>query len=404
MADDVGQADAREAAGEVSDLPDLLLDKVTFGFGVVVSGVPEGADRRVEVALREADLLRRSSGRGSAVTWEVRVPVGHGLALDASVACAVDPPILRVTAGSRLDLPALRLLRAHLVDEGEDVGGLAMDGAGNVIGPTADRAADLLRVQLGLVRGAVDAFTAVLAVAILYPALGHQADDALSRHVREERLWVRTLEVNRDYAVADAVAAVRALDKAPPPDVRRASRDVYDNGGVAVRWKRTGTDEVKAYAKRPDLLRLEAARRTRRDVAALTGAASEEIGGDEAVALLLNAAQLAEADLDWAEAHALQALVAPSDPGRLVVRLLPLVRLAAGEKPNPGARGPGPGQSTVAGAKRALSDLLTTGAPQPRPDGPARRAAAVVVRAGRAPCGAADALHGGGAAARGRGR
>ncbi|MEN3164114.1 hypothetical protein WI697_18885 [Tistrella mobilis] len=358
MVDEALQTDAED------DLPAVLLDKISFGFSAAVGGIPEGAEERVAAALREGGLLRRASAPVSGhVTWEVRVPAEDtgGTPLDAVIACVIAPPVLRITSGSRFALPTLRLLRAHLLDEGEEVGDVALDGADNLVGPTADSAADLLRVQLELVRSAVDAFVEVLATAIINPALDHPPHADLAEHVLEERLWVRSLEVNRDHPVADAVVAVRALDRLPPPDARRISRDVYDNGGIAVRWKRTKKDEVKVYAKRPDLLRLEAVRRTRRDVAALTGHTSQEIGGEEAVNLLLHAARMAEGDLAWAEPHVWEALEAPFDPGELVARLLPIVRLAAGEKATPGTRGPRPRPDTVAGAQRALSDLLTTG-------------------------------------------
>lgn len=338
------------------DLPNLLFDSVTFGVEAVVGGIaPEEFDALV-AALRSA-CPPAARGRTGPVRGGTRISASVPLpGVDATVEAEL--VWLRLNGGAHLS-PA-SWIRVNpltlLAVAGEGDGASALDGRLNHIGPHPDDARDLLACQLALVVEAVEAVAGMIGAA--FPD---------GTQVVREALWVRSAEVCRDLAVADAVGHMRRLQRTFLQGSVVRSADAYrrgalDEGGVpTVRWWRTRTGPtLKAYAKRPEMVRAEVSCPNRDAVAVAQGGRPvAEFDGPQAAGLLSDLGAILEPFLDEVAGHVLGGVRDAARPVEALATLLPLVLLATGHREG---RGAPPDPASVRHAGDALDALVASGA------------------------------------------
>ena len=264
---------------------------------------------------------------------------------------------LRLTSRSDVAFNLMRPLRAVVPRPGP----AGLDGHDNVLGPSGPEWPALLGLQLDHTARIIDSVLSVLSEAAGCP-----------RSRMAGHLLVRWVEVLRDLHQPDAEAAVRGLRRMGNPAAAwTGERTFADRAGgrvsVAFRERAAHAPEVKCYAKRRDLLRLEVAARQRRSVRALLARrlASQMrsgLDGADASRMLADCARAAAPMLDRMEAALSRAeAAAPASAAGLVLGFAPLVRLAAPERRAAGAGGRPAGDDLRDRARRAIDDLVEFG-------------------------------------------
>jgi hypothetical protein len=381
-----GGAGAGPAAGE--EIPsaagrgaDVLLDRVQLGLDVAlpVAATPLAAGEFCKALVRAGFLARAPRARARRVGaaqagagLEMKLPIGPvsvdlpgggsaslGGRLDL---VASDAGGLHVRWTSHLLLSPMRALRSvHPSPLAAAPGG--EDNLAAAYEPGAYL--DLLPRQLRAVAASVDALVGALARAA-----------GAARPLRG-RVWVQQAEFCRDYPYEEdgagtADAYIRRLRDRPIRGVRSERARFFaeqEGNRLTVSWRDGGksSPERKAYAKRPDIVRVEVALRDRDAVAALLKRRGAPLGkpglrGDGVAAELAVLARGAEELLDEAVASLDEGLVAaPRNGVAFVLAFAPLLRLVSPPPRAPGAAGRPRGGGVEPLARLALERLLAEG-------------------------------------------
>lgn len=335
----------------------FLLDGVRLGLQVTFGQLEPGARSRLISAFERSGWLAEAPV-GDRVRLTVPFPAGgvegrlQGALFLRETDAGGGRATLSIGNASEVRLNALELLRAELGEEA--CGPAGLDGKRNVVGATAGRCAELLARQLEFFRAAVDGL-----VAGIVDGLGGDVGD-----VTEERLWVRGAEVTADLDEPEAVARVRALQRAALPGSAGVISDSYRvssgsvEGAPVVRWfRQRGGPVAKVYAKREDLVRAEVGFPKRAPLKRAS-AGDAEVGGEEAVRLLRDFTGIVAPLLGEVLGHVGSAAAPLRSFAQLVLDLAPLALLAEGRTDGPGRR---PSDAARRVAADALQALLTVG-------------------------------------------
>ena len=333
-------------------LQTALFDKVTFSLRAELKGMPPGGLEHMLGRFRQRGWRPARDGRRVELTVSL---LGGACEMGASLLLTErreedGTATVFITSGSVATLNGMRLLRA-------DLGGAAaawegLDDEGNLIGPFDAEAASLLPRQLGLISAALE-------------ALREGIDDGLVGEAGAvlQELRLSEAELVVDSAHPGARAFVFDLGRCAMPGSWRVVNDNYrtslEGGSAAcVRWFDGRANAfAKVYAKADGLLRVEVVLADRPALQAL-GSGVREVGGPEAVELLVQLSELAEVRLARALAHVAAAKRGTRPLALLVSELRELWELALGVR---GGAGRNPELEAEAGANLALSALLTTG-------------------------------------------
>jgi len=304
------------------------------------------------------------------VRASVGVPSGGTVAVGGRLVFKVfsRPGGWHIAANSRLTLNGMDFLRSRLPDAGAL--GLALDGGTNWVGPADATWDELQRTQVDGLAFALDAWWSDFRARL--PGGAQLADPLLA---------LRDVELCRDVARRDAIATALALHGTWPDGMRHLVTTFYaaDQGnvlasdGAGVRWSSRPQEPplaLKAYAKRVDLLRLEAVASKGVGVKRLLGLAPKERVHPVALAhsalggLLTRVARGGSVHLDTLSQHVVAMDDPPAAGEELLFALGPLLAVASdGAAPRPGA--------PISGATRLLAratvrDLLRLGVTRPR--------------------------------------
>ncbi|WP_172704940.1 hypothetical protein [Sphingomonas sp. LH128] len=267
---------------------------------------------------------------------------------------------LRLSARTALTINPQKWLRERLGGE-DGCGPVGLDGNSNVLG-ARDDIPELLDQALDLV-------DEVLALSL------YQLDQALPEGAewRWDSFLIKAAEVCRDIKTDDAEGVVRRVQHAAMTGAVQAVRKMYSpvcedgNGPITLRWVQgKSKHELKVYAKRSDLVRIELASRHRTAVCNLgrDRARAEQPSGVRA--LLKQFAIDAVGEVERLDEHVRQSVTSTPDTVGLLTALLPLLNLAAG---NRRGRGPAPDLPSIEGARHAVTSLLQAGMFDARPIG-----------------------------------
>ena len=357
-----------EISSAAEQAADVLLDRIQLGLDILLpaNATAREADKFCK-ALARAGFLAKAPRAGAALDNKlaigaapVRLPGGASVSLAGQLTLTANKAgKLQVRRTSTLLPDPMRALRS-LLSSPLAAGPNGQDNLAEAYEPGAYRA--LLPLQLRAVAEAVDAFVAALAKAA-----------GVTPRMLRGRVWVQHAEFCRDYLYDDgAEHFVRSLRDRPILGARhergRYFADQHGNG-LCVSWHGGGKNspERKAYAKRPDLVRLEVSLRNRTAVTALLrrldapGAGPSLLGADVADELA-HLAHGAEALLDEAVAALNEGLVAvPRTGADFVLAFAPLLRLVSPPPRPAGAAGRPRGAGVEPLARLALERLLAEG-------------------------------------------
>lgn len=338
-----------------SELPNIMLDSIRLGMsGAIMASSPVTvADLRLTAERKGLDV----STFGNPNRLQISIPIDEedGARLGEAVLDLRFQPgssPLRLSEQTTLTTNPQKWLRERL-GGGEVCGPIGLDGNSNVLGlgqdipALLDQAMDLMDEVLELVLYGLD---------LILP-------DAVKW--RWDGFWIKSAEACRDIESEDAVQAVRRAQHAAMSGAVQAVRRRYapvsedGNGLITLRWVLGKTKpELKVYAKRPDLLRVELVCRHRAAVCSLGGGRLRVEEASEVRTLLRQFAIDAVEDVDRLTAHVQKSVASTPDTVGLLTALLPLTNLAAG---NRRGRGPAPHAISIEGAKDALGGLLQAG-------------------------------------------
>ncbi len=243
----------------------------------------------------------------------------------------------------------MQILRAVLGEK--NCGGLSFDGKTNVLGTSHSGEGTTAR-QLGLlieaVQIAIDAFATVF-------------EDSW----KPDKVWLKSAEACRDMAVADSIAATRILQHLMVSGAKRKKHDEYARLGSDEQKRiptlrfitSEGEPEDKIYAKRRDTLRFEVSCPSRKKVAASIGRGVSNFSSYEVSLIFLDFLSAAEARIDKMEREACAALSSEVGIAEVLLRLRPLLDLAAGVGK---AKGP-PSEDAQEASIDAIEALLSSG-------------------------------------------
>ena len=353
------------AAGQAAD---VLLDRIQLGLDILLpaNATAREADKFCK-ALARTGFLAKAPRAGAALDNKlaigaapVRLPGGASVSLAGQLTLTANKAgKLQVRRTSTLLPDPMRALRSLLFSP-LAAGPNGQDNLAAAYEPGAYRT--LLPLQLRAVAEAVDAFVAALAKAA-----------GVTPRMLRGRVWVQHAEFCRDYLYDDgAEHFVRRLRDRPVLGARhergRYFADQHGNG-LAVSWHEGSKNsaERKAYAKRPDLVRVEVSLRSRSAVTALlkrrnAPTAGPSLLGTDVAAELAHLSHGAETLLDEAVSVLNEGLVAvPRMGAEFVLAFAPLLRLISPPPKKAGAPGRSLGADVEPLARQALERLLTEG-------------------------------------------
>jgi hypothetical protein len=272
--------------------------------------------------------------------------VGDAIIDFHSVKC---PDGLRLGGRTALQINPQKLQRGLL--GAEACGPLGFDGSQNVLALDCEQTttAVLCQIVQDAVQFTIDAITHAMPNAA---PIWHS-------------LWLKSAEMCRDLSVNDSIRAMTLIQHSTLSGATHVVRDAYRAGAVdecgikVARWAlKRGAAWHKAYAKRRDTLRIEVACPDRAAVVQLTGVVSDEVSAAGAGRLLEGFGTAAEPALARIEEHVRLAMGDGPTAAQLLVKLAPLVALAAGM---PARKGPPPSPGSFEAARDALEGLFNAG-------------------------------------------